>query len=153
MLELISVFVDLKWLFSSSIAEFPALSVCPAYHMAYKEDFLQKYNTTAKNMRKLDYPSSINMTAAEFHKQATHSLEEIVSKTQVKTSKKHPGTQFIKFNFVYGKVKDANEEKYSETMTLGEAEKYWKKGLNYTVLGQCYSFVPPDWIKVLKVLA
>ena len=122
--------------------------------MAYKEDFLQKYNTTANDMRKLNYPSSINMTAAEFHKQATHSLEEIISKTQVKTSKKQPGTQFTKFNFIYGKVKDeTNDEKYSEKMTLDEAEKYWKKGLNYTVLGQCYSFVAPEWIKVLKVIS
>ena len=66
-------------------AEFPALTICPDYHVAYDRYFLNQFNTTVANMRKLDFPNNTNMTAAEFYDNASHSLKELLNYIEVRT--------------------------------------------------------------------
>ena len=61
--------------FSSSVAEFPAITICPDYNIGFRTDFLSVYGTTANAVRKLNFPNIINMTFAEFYNLATLDLQ------------------------------------------------------------------------------
>ena len=61
--------------FSSSVAEFPAITICPDFNIGFRTDFLKAYGTTANEVRKLNVPDLINMTFAEFYNLATLDLQ------------------------------------------------------------------------------
>lgn len=61
--------------FSSSVAEFPAITICPDYNIGFRTDFLNAYGTTANEVRKLNVPDIINITFAEFYNLATLDLK------------------------------------------------------------------------------
>ena len=94
------------------------------------------------------------MTASEFYDKATFSLQEMVSKTKIRTihpKEKMPnefdGSKITSFDFVYGN-KSTN---YDEgVQIINNAENYWT-AVNYLTLGRCFTFRPPDWIKELEV--
>ena len=60
---------------SSATAEFPALTICPDFDVAFKQDFLTLHKVMPNELRELNVPSSINMSFAEFYQLATHDLE------------------------------------------------------------------------------
>ena len=115
---------------------------------------MEKYDATANDIRNLNFPSSAKMTASEFYDKATFSLQEMVSKTKIRTI--HPkekmsyelvGSETTSFDFVYGN-KSMN---YDEgVQIINNAENYWT-AVNYLTLGRCFTFRPPDWIKELEV--
>ena len=134
-------------LLRSSVAEFPALTVCPNYDSAYKKDFLNEYGITTKEIRALNFPSTINMTVAEFYEQATHSLQDIVSNVEIKTLRKLENKNGTTFYFFYGN--DDSIDNSSQNIKM--AEEYWKDRVNHTHFGQCFTFIPPKWLKDLQV--
>ena len=116
---------------------------------------MEKYDATANDIRNLNFPSSAKMTAAEFYDKVTFSIQEMVSKTKIRTI--HPrekmsyelgGSKITSFYFVFG-----NEKMYSDEriQTIGNAENYWTS-VNYLKLGKCFTFSPPNWVKKLEVV-
>ena len=132
------------------------MTICPDYESGFKEDFLEKYNLTADDIRELNFPILEKMSAAEFYDKVTFSLKDIVSKTKIRTI--HPRekmsyeldeSKITSFDFVYGNEKMNSDD--DVVQTIHNAENYWTS-VNYLKLGKCFTFSPPDWIKKLEVI-
>ena len=115
---------------------------------------MEKYDATANDIRNLNFPSSAKMTAAEFYDKVTFSIQEMVSKTKIRTI--HPRakmsyeldeSKITSFDFIYGNEKMNSDE---GSQSINNAEKYWT-AVNYMKLGRCFTFTPPKWIKELEV--
>ena len=52
------------------------------------------------------------------------------------------------FEFIFG-TKPGVEKSAS---VISNADRFWKI-VNYTTMGQCFTFVPPHWIKLLQVFS
>ena len=59
---------------------------------------------------------------------------------------KHSIQGHSSFEFIFGAEIDPGKSSY----VISNAERFWKI-VNYTTMGQCFTFVPPHWIKLLQV--
>ena len=59
---------------------------------------------------------------------------------------KHSIQRHSSFEFIFGAEIDPDKSSY----VISNAERFWKI-VNYTTMGQCFTFVPPHWIKLLQV--
>ena len=50
------------------------------------------------------------------------------------------------FEFIFGAENDLDKS----VSVISNAQRFWKI-VNYTTMGQCFTFVPPHWIKLLQV--
>ena len=99
------------------------MTICPDYESGFKEDFLEKYNLTADDIRELNFPILEKMSAAEFYDKVTFSLKDIVSKTKIRTI--HPRekmsyeldeSKITSFDFVYGNEKMNSDDDVVQTI-------------------------------------
>ena len=60
------------------MADFPSMTICPDYGVAYKTEILSKYNVTASDIRKFRFPKLKNMTSLEFFRMVTFELDEVL---------------------------------------------------------------------------
>ena len=62
----------------SSNVTFPSFTICPDFADAYKTDKLSKYNVTASDVRRMNFPKIENMTSSQFYHMVTYDLEELL---------------------------------------------------------------------------
>ena len=125
---------------STRRAEFPTISVCPDYHVAYKSEVLEKYGVTKRDMRRYIYPETKNMSSTTFLMQATYNVTEIIKDIIIEQKDNRND-----INLIFEKV---NNQKDENTLTI---KSDWFVAHDYHLLGTCYSFQIPSWIKKLKV--
>ena len=66
-----------SYVFSSNLAEFPVFTICPQYEQGYKKSIIEeKYNSTVKDVRKLNYPNVSN--TREFFNEVTYNLTDFI---------------------------------------------------------------------------
>ena len=68
--------------FSTNEAEFPAFTICPDYHEAYKEDILEKYNLTGDDVRNMKMPANLSMSIKDLLDSITYSLDELLNQLE-----------------------------------------------------------------------
>ena len=132
---------------STSKAEFPALTVCADYKVAYKWDVLKKYNLTPSHIRNLNFPPLSNsMTAVDFYNSVTHELEEIILDMNIKVANSTPYS-----NYVLTNDHDHEDHITVSVKTLDLTEDWLT--LRYKTFGRCYTYCMPTRIKKQKVKA
>ena len=142
---------DAQFLSSSNKASFPALTICPDYNVAYKQDKLVKYGLTSSDVRQLKFPGSLSSMA--FFDEVTHSLEDIVDNIFIQTTFKDNGTGISRFHFFNEKsggkpISEAPDTLSVQNIPLNSGN--WKTQ-PFILFGKCYTYKVPDRIKKLKV--
>ena len=130
--------------FSTTKVEFPSLTICPDYDVAYKEDILKEYKISIREIRKLRFPDtkSQNLTSLDFFKLSTHNLTEIVTSMTIKTLKNYPpSTNFTKVT-MYDVNKLGVQNDTITTMKIPLNERHWTSQ-TYLLFGRCFSFAIP----------
>ena len=107
---------------------FPEFTICPDIFQTYRDEILYQYNLTDDDLRNLIYP--IHNDTAEFYKEATWEIDEILDNIIVNTRK-------AKFQIRFG------EESEKDILSITENNK--------TSIGRCYSFQIPKWMINEKV--
>ena len=83
--------------FRSSIADFPSMTICPDYTVAYKTDVLAKYNVTDSDIRKFRFPKLKNLTSLEFYRMVTFELNEVLKDMFIGCAYKIKGSEVNSF--------------------------------------------------------
>ena len=136
----------------NSIAEveFPAITICPNFDIAYKSNILQVYNSSAMDIRNLKFPGTKheNMTSLDFFQKVTHSLTDILSKLSIRLKTKIDN----KYNLFT--LYDSSYHNYlkndSNQMYIPISDGHWIIQ-NYLPFGRCFTFHVPRWLKLLQV--
>ena len=134
-------------IFSSEFAEFPAFTICPDYDVSYDSEFLKSYKVTPNDVRKLNFPNWINISASTFFQKATHEMPEVIKSIEIEAKSKIPNTNYSEFYFVY-------QNEFVEKPHYMKIRPHLENVLltkNYTMFGRCYSFLVPKDIRDLKV--
>ena len=130
----------------SDFAEFPAITICPEHKRAFKNEILQQFNLTAKDIRNFIFPSN-GMKSQDFYDLITHNLTELITEMKISMVKPISGT---KYTIV--KMTDKITAKMSDhrifTQLLNEKD-FIKQ--NYHTLGTCYTYEMPEIYKKSKV--
>ena len=91
------------------MATFPALTVCPYFNVAYKRDILQQHGIDVSDLRNsIKFPQNLNISLANFFKEVTYSVEEIMNSIEVGTGRKKPGKNETYFKFTDQEKKQAS---------------------------------------------
>ena len=134
-------------------AEFPSLTVCPDYEVAYKRQKLAKFGTNEWNMRKSIFPdlAPYNLTTREFFNMVTFNLTEIVSQLDITTSHKFNNTNATKLSIVEKELFDDMEAKGSKTIIHIQLDNdHWKE-YHYDNFGNCYNYQIPAKYRKLGI--
>jgi hypothetical protein len=138
---------------STGITEFPAFTVCPNFNVAYKGGLLGTYGLTKAQIRNMQFPSNLKMSSEDFFELVTYDMEELVANVFVSTNSKLTGTNktlFSLYNEAYeGKKISSLPESYS-VRYLPLTYNNWKNQ-SYLLLGRCYTYTVPMWMRQLKV--
>ena len=108
--------------------------------MAYKSEVLEKHGVTKRDMRKYNYPETKNMSPATFLMQATYNVTELIKDIIIEQKDNRNDINLI--------FENVNDQENENTLTI---KSDWFVPHNYHLLGTCYSFQIPSWIKELKV--
>ena len=112
---------------------FMALTVCPEYHAAYKDEVLKEYGLTKKDYRKKGHyipydemksNKTWNQTGTEIFNSVTHDVREILRKLVVRT--KNANTTRFTIDF--------DEDDISQHVDI--VTKYWPS------FGRCFNIAP-----------
>ena len=134
-------------------AEFPSLTVCPDFEVAYKREILTEFGTNVDNMRDLIFPNltTHNLTTGEFVDLATFNLSEIVSKLDIRTSHKLDNTNATKITIVEKDLFDVLEAQGSKTVIHVQLDNdHWNEYF-YDNFGKCFNYQIPDKYKKLGI--
>ena len=102
---------------------------------------------TPNDVRKLNFPNWINMSASTFFQKATHEMPEVIKSIEIEAKSKIPNTNYSEFYFVY-------QNEFVEKPHYMKIRPHLENVLltkNYTMFGRCYSFLVPKDIRDLKV--
>ena len=127
------------------MVNFPTITVCPDYQVAYNTTFLAKYNLTAHDMRSLNFPRISDISTFDLYVKSTYELHELLKEMYIVTNTPENGYSRFKFsgmNITQNLSKDEMEIHYNE--------KDWKTQY-YNVFGRCYSYTLPEAIKKQRV--
>ena len=114
---------------------FMALTICPEYHAAFKEEVLQEYGLTKKDYRKkatympydeMKYNNTSEQTGTEIFNNVTHDVREILRKLVIRTKNANTTRFTIDFD-------QDNISQHAEIVT-----KYWPS------FGRCFNIAPKD---------
>ena len=85
----------------TELTVFPTLTICSTYRNAYKEDFLRSHGTSSRNYRRgiIGKPIPDGWNMEQFHKMATHNLDEILDTVQVRTTARHRSSKVDSWTF------------------------------------------------------
>ena len=136
--------------FSIAEAEFPAITICPNYEIAYKSDILNDYGISANDIRQLNFPKTKdqNLTSLEFFQKVSHSLTDIISKVTIrfkqKINKKYQLYTLYDPN-VYNEVQNGSNVMYVPILDV-----QWMVQ-NHLPFGRCFTFHVPLWLQLMQV--
>ena len=131
--------------FRTAFTEFPSVSVCANFYDAYKSETLQKYNVSANQIRKLQFPNN-DIKSLEFYKMATLNLTELLQSVQINFHDNFPNSKANKILFV-GKNQNIENSNYKiENLD----ENNWLSE-NWLTLGRCYTYNIPKNLRELSV--
>ena len=122
---------------STKSAHFPQLTICPDYGYAYKEDILQLYNSTAKEIRSFIYPVTENLTSYQFHDLVTYDINEVLDSMEIVTAQSMKDSTF-KVRYSFGNV----SQKFRKND--------WTES-RYNTFGRCFSYNTPEFIQKSEV--
>ena len=137
--------------FSIAEAEFPAITICPNYEIAYKSDILETYGISAYDIRQLNFPKTKdqNLTSLEFFQKVSHSLTDIISKVSIRFKKK------INSKYQLYSLYDPNAyigvQNGSNVMHVPILEGQWMVQNHFTSFGRCFTYHVPLWLQILQV--
>ena len=77
----------------SDFAEFPAITICPEHKRAFKNEILQQFNLTAKDIRNFIFPSN-GMKSQDFYDLITHNLTKLITEMKISMVKPISGTKY-----------------------------------------------------------
>ena len=133
--------------FSIAEAEFPAITICPNYEIAFKSDILKAYGSSAKDIRQLKFPKT-NLTSLEFYQKVSHSLTDIISKVSIRVKKKI-NREYQLYSLydpnVYNEVQNG-----SNVMYVPIYNGQWIVQ-NWLHVGRCFTFHVPLWLQLMQV--
>ena len=134
-------------------AEFPSLTICPDYEVAYKRELLAEFGTNVDNMRDLIFPNltSYNLTTGEFVDLVTFNLSEIVSKLDIRTAYKLDNSSATKVTIAEKELFDVLEAQGSKTVIHVQLDNdHWNEYF-YDNFGKCFNYQIPDKYKKLGI--
>ena len=129
--------------FRTQLTEFPSVTICPDYSIAYRRDVLAKFNTTVGEIRSLNFPN-LSISTSRFFDLVTQNLTEILTSLTIKTLEKDNGSSFIKTTMY-----DENIPSIFKRSSISEHfkiidDKEWITHV-YLLFGRCYSYnIPID---------
>ncbi len=157
--------------FSTGVTTFPAFTICPDFDHAYKKDVLARFGLTLNNVRKEGkFPPNLQRNGQNFVDLITHNLTELVAgkKSQniifkkimfsligmlVFAGRKEQGTNYTLFSF----YNQNYEQQPMDQLTPIYGKKVLPLTLDdwttkyYQLLGRCFTYTVPDWIRSLNV--
>ena len=133
--------------FSIAEAEFPAITICPNYEIAFKSDILKAYGSSAKDIRQLKFPKT-NLTSLEFYQKVSHSLTDIVTKVSIRFKQKINNKYQLYTLYdpnVYTGVQNGSNVMYVPILDV-----QWMVQ-NHLPFGRCFTFHVPFWLQLMQV--
>ena len=133
--------------FSIAEAEFPAITICPNYEIAFKSDILKAYGSSAKDIRQLKFPKT-NLTSLEFYQKVSHSLTDIVTKVAIRFKQKINNKYQLYTLYdpnVYTGVQNGSNVMYVPILDV-----QWMVQ-NHLPFGRCFTFHVPLWLQLMQV--
>ena len=132
-------------IFRTAFAEFPSLSVCPSYFKAFKKDVLHKHNTSASEVRKLQFPNTEHKSL-DFYEMVTLDLTELLQSVELNFHENFPNTKTKKLIFL-----DKNDMMENPKAKIEYLDKnHWVQH-NWLTLGRCYTYSIPQNLRELSV--
>ena len=132
---------------STGMAEFPSLSICADFFDAYKKDMLEKFNSSAKNIRNLRFPNTPDYESLPFFKLITLNLTELIQSIDFNFHDSFPGTKISHLLL----VAQVNEGLMDDTHIVQKLdEDHWVQH-NWLTLGRCYTYTLPKKLRKLNV--
>ena len=132
------------------MAEFPTITICPDYSVAYKKEILKAHNAKASDVRKYRFPETKNITTFEFYLSATYDLEELLAELTIEASNGIEGSNFTTLVFNSPQSRNPDFGKSASKKILDLNPKDWKSQ-HYLIFGRCFSYDMPQWLKNLMV--
>jgi hypothetical protein len=133
--------------FSIAEAEFPAITICPNYEIAFKSDILKAYGSSAKDIRQMKFPKT-NLTSLEFYQKVSHNLTDIVTKVSIRFKQKINNKYQLYSLYdpnVYNEVQNG-----SNVMYVPIHNGQWIVQ-NWLHVGRCFTFHVPLWLQLMQV--
>lgn len=135
----------------TSNAEFPSLTLCPDYGVAYKESILNQYGLSPSDMRNFRFPNVSNMTSFEFYMLVTYDLNEVLEDMFIDATNYVPGTNYTRMFFSdVENLGHPTESIDDHVMVLNFSYPQWKTQY-YKTFGRCFTLDIPQWIKDTRV--
>ena len=130
-------------------AEFPALTICPDYFEAFKEEELTKFNITKRDIRVFDFMkfNSTSLDTWEQYQKVTHNLQDIVEKFTISMTKALKGSRHTKVSFINGPMSqiEGSKEKLESLDETNWTTQY------YQVFGRCFTYKMPDELRESQI--
>ena len=139
------ILIILKFInFRSNDVNFPSVTICPDYWKAYKTQILKKFNSSASEIRNLNFPKVENMTSYEFYQLVTYDLEEFLIDMFI-TTHMNTETQYSSYHYTKNINNHPTMVHYDNVEVL-DISQGWITQL-YKNFGRCYTFTVPKRIQ------